>query len=605
MGVDDTAHDQPGALHHLAITLIAAGKLADARRALERAIEIDSASVEARNNLGFVLQRLGELDAARAEYEAALALAPGNAEARSNLAAALAALGRHEDGLAEARRAVALKPGLVAAHVHAAVIEMELGRLDAAIEGIDAILPAAPDTVELLLVRADILGRLDRVDEALALCRRVIALRPDDGNGYNLLGLQLQTLMRDEDALEAFARAGALLPRPGIALANQGTLLCQLGRPEEAEAALSRALALDPACAAAWYARALTQRTAADDPDLDAMETILRDNRAPAYHERLCLHYALGGAWLEAGDGERAFAHLAAGARMKRALVTYDGAATERWMSEIAAAFPAAIFAEGRGSGLASELPVFVVGMPRSGTTLIEQILGSHPRVHAAGELRLLEQAVGRGLASRDPHDFPGTLTRARGEEIARDYLAHVAALAPGASRIVDKMMSNIVYAGLIHLMLPRARIILCQRDPVDTCLSCYSKLFARGQDYSYDLAELGRYFRAQDALAAHWRTVLPPDIFLEIDYESVIEDVDAAARRLVAFCGLAWSPSCLAFHETRRPVRTASMTQVRQPIYRISVGRWRRFRAQLAPLLEALGPLAETSRDRPMPAAS
>ncbi len=156
--------------------------------------------------------------------------------------------------------------------------------------------------------------------------------------------------------------------------------------------------------------------------------------------------------------------------------------------------------------------------------------------------------------------------------------------------RIVDKMMSNLVYVGLIHLMLPRARIILCRRDPIDTCLSCYSKLFSRGQNFSYDLAELGRYFRMQDRLAAHWRSVLPADIFLEIDYESTVADLEREARRLVAFCGLDWSPQCLAYHQSRRPVRTASMTQVRQPIYRTSVGRWRRFRAELGPLLEALG---------------
>jgi tetratricopeptide (TPR) repeat protein len=544
------------AWHHLAVALVTAGKLEAARDALERTVALDAASSEARNNLGLVLQQLGDARGALAQYETALALTSDIAELHSNRAAVLATLGRYEAALDAALLAVALKPGLIGAHVHAAEIEKALGRPEAALRWIEGILPAAPDNADIFMVHADILGRLDRVEEALA----------------------------------AFARAGSLAPRSGVPLAGAAALLCQLGRIADAHAALDRALALDPDCAPAWYTRTLMKRYAPDDPDIAAMEAILRDGRTSGSTERLCLHYALGGAYLDAGDGDRAFAHLHAGARMKRALVTYDGAATERWMNDIAAAFPAALFAANRQRGHGSERPVFVIGMPRSGTTLIEQILAAHPAVHAAGELHYLEQAVGRALSSRDVRAFPGAFAPEQSDAIAADYLAKLAALAPDADRIVDKTLSNLVYSGLIHLMLPRARIILCRRDPVDTCLSSYSKLFTGGQEFSYDLGELGRYYRAQDALALHWRRVLPPEIFLEVDYESVVADLEAAARRVVAFCGLPWSPACLAFHETPRVVRTASMTQVRQPIYRSSVGRWRRFESHLAPLLEALG---------------
>ncbi len=411
------------AWHHLAITLVMAGKLAAAREALGQAVALDPGSSEARNNLGTVLQRLGEPDGARAQYEAALALAPDNADMHSNLAAVLATLGRHEAALEEVRRAVALKPGLVAAHVHAAVIEMERGRFAAALEWIDGITPPAPDNVEILLVHADILGRRSN-----ALRGRGARPVPAGGRApsrgwqrsqYPRCSVSDARARRGSDRCLR-ARAGSLLPRPGVALANQGALLCQIGRAEAADAVLNRALALDPDCAAVWYARAMMKRYAADDPDLDAMEAILAEQRAPAYNERLYLHYALGGAYLEAGNGERAFAHLAAGARMKRALVIYDGAATEHWLNEIAAAFPAAIFAGDRAGGLASELPVFVVGMPRSGTTLIEQILGSHPRIHAAGERHDLEQAVGRALSSSDPRAFPGAFAPERCADIAR-----------------------------------------------------------------------------------------------------------------------------------------------------------------------------------------
>ncbi|HUB97940.1 MAG TPA: sulfotransferase, partial [Stellaceae bacterium] len=518
----------------------------------------------------------------------AVALAPANADLHSNRAAVLAALGRHDEALAAVHSAVGLRPGLVSAHLHGAVIEMERDRLDAALRWIDAIPSEAAETVEVLLVRADILGRLDRADEAVELCRRAVALRPEDGSAHNLLGVELQACGRDEEALGSFARAGRLPGRPGIALANQSALLSQLGRAEEAREVVAHALARDPECAAAWYARATAQRYRPGDPDFAAMEAILAADRVPAHAERMYLHYALGGAYLDAGDGVKAFAHLGAGARMKRALLTYDGAANERWMDEIAAAFPASLVAAHRRAN-DSDMPVFVIGMPRSGTTLIEQILGAHPKVFAAGETRHLEASVARAIGSTDPQAFPAAFSPTMADAIGRDYLGSLTALAPGATRIVDKMMSNIVYAGLIHMMLPRARIILSRRDAVDTCLSCYSKLFSRGQAFSYDLAELGQYFRAQEKLAAHWRSVLPPDIFLEVQYESVVADLEHEARRLVAFCGLEWSPACLAFHEARRPVRTASMTQVRQPIYQTSVGRWRPFRVELAPLLKAL----------------
>jgi tetratricopeptide (TPR) repeat protein len=565
MGGDRTVSENAApasgrAWHQLGVALVKAGKLDAACEALRRAVTLEpEASPEAtsaRNNLGLVLQLLGDTKGALAQFTAALMRAPDSAELRNNLAAVLATMGQFERALDEARRAVALKPDLIGAHVHAGMIEMELGHLDEALRWIEGILPAAPDSVEILLVEADILGRLDRV----------------------------------EAALRVYARAAALQPRSGLPLAGQAVLLCQHGRAGEADEVLRRALAADPDCAAAWYTSALIRRFAPGDPAIAAMEAILRGGRAPAYNDRLGLHFALGGAYLDIGDGARAFAHLAEGARMKRALVAYDGDARERWLGAIAEGFPAARFAEARGQANPSELPVFVVGMPRSGTTLVEQILGAHPRIHAAGERRTLEQAVARALQTRDTYAFPKALEPEHGPAIAADYLAEVAALAPGAERIVDKTLGNIAYAGLIHLIMPRARIILCRRDPVDTCLSSYSKLFTSGQEFSYDFAELGQYFRAQDRLAAHWRRVLPPEIFLEVEYESVVADLEGAARRIVAFCGLDWSPSCLAFHETRQPVRTASMTQVRRPIYQTSVGRWHNFASYLGPLLAALG---------------
>ncbi len=225
--------------------------------------------------------------------------------------------------------------------------------------------------------------------------------------------------------------------------------------------------------------------------------------------------------------------------------------------------------------------------MPRSGTTLIEQILASHPMIVGAGELRTLH------ALSEEIADFPVAvpdLPVARLKALGEAYLARVASMSAGRRHVVDKMPSNFQLCGLIRLALPDAKIIHSRRDPVDTCLSCYTKLFAGEQAFTYDQSELGRFHRAYQALMAHWRAVLPASHFLEVDYEAVVDDVEAQARRMLDFLGLPWDDRVLRFHETERPVRTASVNQVREPIYRTSAGRWKKHAAQLRPLLEALG---------------
>jgi hypothetical protein len=232
--------------------------------------------------------------------------------------------------------------------------------------------------------------------------------------------------------------------------------------------------------------------------------------------------------------------------------------------------------------------------MPRSGTTLVEQILASHPKVFGAGELPDIAKAVAR-LSGTDgaPQGFPEVVSSMTGEQLRQlgaSYVSAIQALAPKAERITDKMPNNFRLAALIHLALPNARIIHTRRHPVDTCLSCFSLLFAGDHPYSYDLAELGRYYRAYEALMEHWRDILPEGVMLEVQYEDITADLDAQARQIVAHCGLEWDDACLAFYKTQRPVRTASAAQVRQPIYRTSVGRWRPYKDLLGPLIEALG---------------
>jgi hypothetical protein len=252
--------------------------------------------------------------------------------------------------------------------------------------------------------------------------------------------------------------------------------------------------------------------------------------------------------------------------------------------------FSAALLRDKVGGGDPSSLPVFIVGMPRSGTTLIEQILASHSKVFGAGESQEFGHAV--VALSKPGPAFPElafNLTADALRSLGLGYVTALTAAGSGAERIVDKMPSNFLYAGLIHLALPNARIIHARRDPIDTCWSCFSLLFAGNQPHTYDLGELGRYYRAYAALMAHWRCVLPPGVMLEVRYEDLVDDLENNARAILAHCGLDWEEACLNFHETRRPVQTASSLQVRQPIYRGSVGRASAYRHLLQELVEAL----------------
>jgi tetratricopeptide (TPR) repeat protein len=360
-------------------------------------------------------------------------------------------------------------------------------------------------------------------------------------------------------------------------------LLTQLGRVDDADEAFNQALLREPSLADAWYNRANGRHHAPGDPDTTAMEEML--HAGCCRRDELLLHFALGKVHMDAGDMDAAFAHWHAGNRMKRAAIDYDPEAEAQRMASIAAR-PAESGASDPATGVRlSELPVFVVGMPRCGSSLLEQILASHPEVHGAGESLQLRSLFERGMA--------GAAALGAETAIAESVLNRLRSQTPSARRIIDKDLANFAHLGFIHRVFPRARIIHCRRDPLDTCFSAYTKLFSGDWGFTYDLGELGRYYRSYHALMSHWRAILPRDVFLEIDYETLVAEPRQESRRVLEFLGLPWNDACLRFFETRRRVSTASVAQVRQPIYRSSVGRTASLRAHLEPLIQSLGDLA------------
>jgi tetratricopeptide (TPR) repeat protein len=400
---------------------------------------------------------------------------------------------------------------------------------------------------------------------------------------------------RTATAITHFQKALASDPADARIYASLGSALVALGKSKEANDAFEQAIALSPNKAGHYWNLAGSRRFTADDRHFATMRELARRASSLAVEEQIDLHFALAKAFADVGDQPHSFAHLVEGNALKRQQLTYDEAEALHRLERIRAVFSAELLREKRGAGDPSAAPVFIVGMPRSGTTLIEQILASHPKVFGAGELREMANLAAR-VGGEEAATFPEVVARMSGEELRRlgaSYVEAVARLSGGAERITDKMPGNFSLAGLINLALPNARIIHARRDPRDTAFSCFSLLFAHGLEFTYDLGELGRYYRGYLALMAHWREVLPEGVMLDVQYEDVVGDLEREARRIVAHCGLEWDDACLEFHKTERSVLTASASQVRQPIYRSSIGRWRRHAAALQPLLRELEPVS------------
>lgn len=478
---------------------------------------------------------------------------------------------------------------------------LQAGKYKAAVELFERVLFLRPDYADahsnlgLALVEDE-----DRIEEAKKHYYLALTIDPRHAAAFVNLGAALAKERKFDEAVVHYRRALEIEPHNVQARFGMANILQTQGQFAEAMEQVERALAVSPGYIDAYYIRATLKKFQKGDPDLKVMESLARrpDLRPK---DSITVNYALGKAFQDAGDYQKAFPAFIEANRVKRLEIDYNEPETARLFKRIEQHFDRSMLERLAGLGDPSLTPIFIVGMPRSGSTLTEQVLASHPQICGGGELFAMRSAETEVFGS--PKMFPEFGNKLDAQtlgQIGASYLRNLPDPGPGRTRIVDKMPANFMRIGLIRLMLPNARIIHTMRNAKDICVSCFTTNFSSGQYFSYDLAELGRYYGFYAGLMQHWREVLPPDAFLETRYEDMVEDLEGQARRIIDFCGLEWNDACLEFYKTKRAVVTASVVQVRQPIYRGSVERWRRYEPFLGPLIRELGEPEDTGTADP-----
>ena len=600
--------------------LRALGRVADSVPRYQRALQFDASLAEAHNNLGNAYLALAKYAEAAAAYRQALGLRPEDAQILCNLGIAMRGLGQLAEATALTRRALLADPRLAIAHNSLGLMLVAAGEREQAAASYRQALALQPAYVEALTNLGNVLREIGQRREAVPLYAEALRLDPRRAENHWNLGSALFELRRFQEARACFAEAIRLKPdyapahlSMGMALRQQrraaeaeascqaaldidpnyvealsfmGELRADRGRFTEAEALFQRTLEINPRFSFAYFSIATHRKMTADDGAWLAGAQALLAHEPPLAHE-VSLRYALGKYFDDLHQYDEAFANYQqANELTKRYGSAYDRERLAQRVDGILGTVNADYLEQLRARGSDTQLPVLIIGMPRSGTSLSEQILASHPSVHGAGEVPFWDGAWNNWQQALQD----GSADAARQQRMSAAYLERLKTPRAGVLRVVDKMPANFLYAGLIHGMFPKARIIHMLRHPLDTCLSIYFQNFFGMGPYANDLGNLAHYYGQYQRAMAHWRSLLPSTALLEVPYEALIADQEGWSRRMLNFIGLPWDPRVLDFHQNERAVITASKWQVRQKIHSASAGRWRHYERHLQPLQAALG---------------
>ena len=580
---------------------VSEGRLTDAAEAFTSALALATQDVEVTLALGIVKGMLGDYPDAERHLLRAVELAPGLAAGYYNLGLAQKSQGRLREAVASYRKAVEIEPGQPEFHNNLGSVYLELGDVGDAVECFNAALALNPSAPEYHYNLGKALKARGLRREAVEAFRAALRLQPDFHAVRVDLGSVLLSLGDVDAAQQCLSEAVGADPGNPEAVAGLAGLYMRTRQYERARALLrSSASGRAPGPAVAIVSSDLARHEGRTTEAIGLLEQQLEGLGPGRRDIRAQLHFRLGHLYDETGAFDTAFDHFRRGNELRRQPFALEDVV--RRFDEVSTVYDAGFLGQATGSGNDSEVPVFIVGMPRSGTSLVEQVLAAHPRVHGAGELDEIPALLDSMPDLAGTGALPPGVIRALGQDdlaaLARRYLAHVESLAPDADRITDKMPSNFQHLGFIQLLFPKARIIHCRRDPMDTCLSCYFQDFSGHHPYATDLEATGAYHRAYQRLMQHWAEVLKMPM-LEIDYERLVDDFEPACREMIDFCGLEWHDACLDFHRSKRLVVTASSEQVNRPLYSASVGRWRNYEDHLSALKKALSVNSTGGSDR------
>jgi tetratricopeptide (TPR) repeat protein len=623
----------PGSVEHLRLlggALLKQARYSDAEQIIRQALALQPDFPHLHDDLGSALALQGRHEEAVPCFEQAIRLEPQLPQAHRKLGEALAALGHGREADESFEEFFDRDPGR--GKVALALDHLRSGRKDDALETLRSALRENADNVDALRLLAQLYWREEkRLSDAEALLRRATRLAPGHTMAWTMLGGLLLESNRHADAMECYQSALKTDPSSAVAWSGIGIAHSHAGDVDKAIEAFERAIALRPGNANVLLSYGHALKTRGDQPEalrayraaiaakpdfgevywsmanlkvfrftddeIRAMEQqVARDDLKES--AEIHFRFALAKAYEDRGDFERSWHFYESGNQRQRSTVFHDPVAMEVRHEQIAGVFTPALFEKFAGQGHDSPAPIFIVGLPRSGSTLVEQILASHSQVEGTAELpTLVHLAFSIGRYRADRKGYPESVTDLRGRDFkayGRQYIDEAAAYrSTGKPYFTDKMPNNFSHVGLIQLILPNAKIINARRHPFDSCLGGFKQLFAKGQHFTYDMAELAAYYRQYHETMQYWHRVLPGKV-LDVHYEETVTDLEAQVRRILAHCGLPFEEACLRFHENPRAVRTASSEQVRQPIYTDALGYWRRYEKHLDLWKDMLGDIVE-----------
>ena len=575
----------PFTLNLLGAANFGLGRLDEAVAYYSSALQAKPDYVDAHHNLGNVLKELGRGEEAVASYQEALKIKPDSAETHNMLGTVLHALGRREEAMASYEKALQIKPGSAEAHSNLGNVLRDLGKPEEAAASCSKALRIRPDLADAHSNLGNALNDLGRTEEAVASYQNALKIRPDFAEAHNNLSAALIDLGNVEAAISCTHRALQLRPGYAHAYNNLGSALKALGKSDEAVASYSKSLQIYPGFAEAHRNISTLKGYCDGDPQIPQMLKLIADPNLPEA-DRMHLDFALGNAYDDMGDPDKAFPYFLDGNRIRKEQLGYDIAADRKLFEAIKLAFtedaPAPATFEASEHAMAKR-PIFILGMPRSGTTLVEQILASHSQVYGGEELSLLEQAI-RATAWR-----PSQLTCEKLLTIRKRYLSGLAGLPAFEPVITDKMPLNFLWIGFILAAMPEAKIIHVKRDARAICWSNFRQFFShRGMGFAYDLQDVVDYHSMYCDLMVFWQGKFGARIY-DLQYEALTENQNEETRRLLDYADLEWEDQCLEFHKTARAVRTASAAQVRRKMYRGSSESWRKYEKHLKPMIASL----------------